>query len=79
MINEMSRKINKINQKIGVNVRVPELSKKNMENSAVTNLIAGGAIATVGVLLERKELLLLGGLGLLGSLVLSIEAQKLEE
>ncbi|WP_207696599.1 hypothetical protein DOK67_0000011 [Enterococcus sp. DIV0212c] len=78
MINEVNQKINKLNKKVGVKVHLPELSSRRMNQSALINLIIGGGLVSTGVFFERNELFLLGSLGLLGSLVLSIEAKKIE-
>ena len=78
MINEVNRKINQLNKKVGSQIRVPELTKRRMNQSALTNLVVGGFIASAGIIFERKELFFLGGLGLVGSLVMSIEASNIK-
>lgn len=78
MINNMNKKINRLNKKLGVSVQVPEFTSRRMTQSAITNLIVGGTLASAGVLLDKKGLLLLGGLGLFGSILLSFEAEKLK-
>ncbi|ALS38621.1 hypothetical protein ABID30_001294 [Enterococcus rotai] len=79
MINEMNKKINKINKKLRVNVELPEFTSKRLNQSATVNLIIGGGLASAGVFLKRNELFFLGSLGLLSSLVMSIEAKKLQD
>lgn len=78
MINEVNRKINQLNKKVESQIRVPELTKRRMNQSALTNLVVGGFIASAGIIFERKELFFLGGLGLVGSLVMSIEASNIK-
>ncbi|MTD41593.1 hypothetical protein GIX45_23800 [Erwinia sp. CPCC 100877] len=79
MINEMNKKINRLNKKLRVNVELPEFTSKRLNQSATANLIVGGVLASAGVFLKRNELFFLGSLGLLSSLVMSIEAKKLQD
>ncbi|ALS01235.1 hypothetical protein ATZ33_07590 [Enterococcus silesiacus] len=79
MINEMNKKMNKLNKKLGVNVKLPKMNSRRLNQSATINLIIGGGLASAGVFLKRNELFLLGSLGLLSSLVMSIEAKKMQD
>lgn len=79
MINEMNEKMNKFNKKLGVKAEIPKLSSRRLNQSAVINLIIGGGLTSVGVLFKRNELFFLGSLGLLSSLVMSIEAKKIQD
>lgn len=74
----MNKSIEKLNKKLGVSVQLPEFNSRRMNQSAVINLLIGGSLASAGMLFDRKELFFLGSLGLLGSLVLSIEAKSLK-
>lgn len=79
MINEMNEKINKLNKKLGVNVKLPKMNSRRLNQSATINLIIGGGLTSAGVFFKRNELFILGSLGLLSSLVMSIEAKKIED
>lgn len=79
VINEMNKKVNKLNKKLRVNVKLPEMNSRRMNQSATINLIVGGGLASVGVLFKRNELFFLGSLGMLSSLVMSIESKKMQD
>ncbi|EOL43693.1 hypothetical protein [Enterococcus caccae] len=79
MINELNKEMNKLNKKLGVNVVLPKVNSRRLNQSAVINLIIGGGLASAGVFFEKNSLFILGSLGLLSSLVVSIEAKKLQD
>lgn len=79
MLNEMNKTVNKLNKKLGVNVKLLEINSSRLNQSAIINLIIGGGLTSAGVLFKRNELFILGSLGLLGRLLMSIEAKKLED
>ncbi|MEI5995164.1 hypothetical protein [Candidatus Enterococcus mansonii] len=79
MINEMNRKVNRLNKKLGVKVELSELSNRQMKRSAVINLVLGTVLIGTGAYLDRNDLFFLGGLGLFGSAVLGIESRKIQK
>lgn len=76
MINEVNNKINQINKKMNVPVRLSNMTNKSMKVSAITNFIFGSSVICSGVLFEKKSLVLLGSLGLVSSAIMLSESKK---
>lgn len=76
MINEVNNKINQINKKMNVPVKLPNMTSKHLKMSAITNFIFGSSIICSGLLFEKKSLVLLGSLGLISSTIMRSESKK---
>lgn len=76
MINEVNNKINQINKALNVPVKLPNMTRRGMNMSAVTNLIFGSSLICSGILFEKKSLVVLGSLGLISSAVMRSEGKR---
>lgn len=76
MIDELNQKINRINQKIGVDVKLPETTKAKLTTYSLINGVAGTSLLAVGLVTGTKGTLVLGGLALASSLLMAYEAKK---
>ncbi|MHC5228146.1 hypothetical protein ACYSNW_07700 [Enterococcus sp. LJL99] len=78
MIKEVNDKINQINEKMYVPVKLPKIkmTSKSLNVSAITNLIVGSGIICSGIFFEKKSLVILGSLGLISSAIMRSESKK---
>lgn len=76
MIEEMNKKINSINKKLGVEVTLPETTKPKLERYSLINLVAGSGFVILGIVTGMKGNLLLGGLAIASGLFMKSEAKK---
>lgn len=73
MIKEIHQTCEKLNEKLGVSVSLPNPDQKTLKTTAACNFIAGAGMMTVGVLFPSKWCAILGGVGMIGSIILRKE------
>lgn len=76
MIDEMTKKIEKINKKIGVEVNLPKTTKQHLQCYSLINLAVGSVFVGLGVGTEMKGSFILGGLAIASGLFMASEAKK---
>ncbi|WP_314066741.1 hypothetical protein [uncultured Vagococcus sp.] len=76
MIDEMNKKIRRINENIGVEVKLPDTTKPKLECYSMINLGIGTGFLLLGVATEMKGYLLIGSLALASGLFMRREAKK---
>ncbi|MBP1043173.1 hypothetical protein I6N95_19320 [Vagococcus sp. BWB3-3] len=76
MIDELNNKINKLNKKMGVEVKLPETSKSKLTRYSLINLVAGASLLALGVITETKGTLVLGGMAIASSILMKSEAKR---
>lgn len=73
MIREVNKACEKLNNTLGISVKLPNPKKKALKKAAVCNLIAGAGLVTAGIVFTSKSCALLGGLGIISSVILQNE------
>ena len=66
----------KLNEVLGISVRLPNPGKKAVKSAAVCNLIAGAGLIAAGAVFSSKWCAALGGLGIVSSIILRKEGNK---
>ncbi|ACQ54115.1 hypothetical protein WBZ18_11685 [Clostridium botulinum] len=77
MIEKMNATFKKINDLVGVNVKLPNPSKHTLRASAVVNRTMGVGLILFGALSSQKWTAVLGGLSIVGSVISSEEAKNI--
>ena len=76
MIKEVNRACEKLNDTLGISVELPNPKKKALKTAAVCNLIVGAGLMAAGILFPSKSCALLGGIGVICSVVLRKESKN---
>ena len=74
MIKEINHACEKLNEKLGVSVSLPNPKKKTLKATSVCNFVVGAGLAAVGVVFSSKWCTVLGGIGIVSSVVLHRES-----
>ncbi len=73
MIKEVNHVCEKLNEKLGVSVPLPNPQKKTLKTTSVCNFIVGAGLAAVGVVFSSKWCAVMGSIGIISSVVLRQE------
>lgn len=73
MIKEVNRACGKMNEKLGISVPLPNPKKKTLKVTSVCNFVVGAGLVTAGVMCSSKWYAILGGIGIISSVVLRQE------
>lgn len=76
MIKEVNRACEKLNDTLGIPVELPNPKKNTLKRASVCNFIVGVGLVAVGVIFPSKSCAVLGGIGILSSIVLRREQNK---
>ncbi|NFN88658.1 hypothetical protein FDF31_16900 [Clostridium sporogenes] len=76
MIEKINANCKKLNDLFGVNVKLPNPSKRTLRASVVVNCTMGVGLILFGALSSQKWTAVLGGLSIVGSVISSEEAKK---
>ena len=74
MVKEVNRACEKLNEKLGVSVSLPNPKKKTLNAASVCNFVVGAGLVAAGVVFSSKWCAVLGGIGLVSSVVLRHES-----
>ncbi|MCI8422260.1 MAG: hypothetical protein HFF50_01810 [Lawsonibacter sp.] len=74
MIKEVNHACEKLNEKLGISVSLPNPGKKTRQAASVCNFVAGAGLAAAGIALSSKWCIVLGGIGVISSVVLRQES-----
>lgn len=69
MIKELNQTLQRVNDTLGVSVKLPEPRKGTLKATATLNGIVGTGLVVVGIVCSSKWCIALGGLGIVGSIV----------
>ncbi|MDE5937625.1 MAG: hypothetical protein K2H37_00900 [Lachnospiraceae bacterium] len=73
MIREVNKACEKLNNTLGISVKLPNPKKKALKKAVVCNFIVGTGLVTAGIVFTSKSCALLGGLGIISSVILQNE------
>ena len=76
MIKEVNQACEKLNDTLGISVKLPNPKKKTLRAAAVYNFIVGVGLLAAGIVLHIKSCALLGGVGVIGSVILRKESKN---
>ncbi len=76
MIKEVNHVCEELNEKLGICIRLPTPDKKTLHTAAICNLVLGLGLAASGVILSSKGCVVLGGIGLVSSVILRRESRR---
>lgn len=69
MIGKMNGTFKKINDLVGMNIKLLNLSKRTLRASAIVNCTIGVGLILFGILSSQKWITVLGGLSIVGSVI----------
>ena len=70
MIKKINHACGKLNEKLGISVPLPNPKKETRKAASVCNFVVGAGLVTVGVVFSFKWCAVLGGIGIVSSVVL---------
>ena len=73
MIKEVNQACGKLNEALGISVRLPNPGKKAVKSAAVCNLIAGAGLIAAGAVFYSKWCAGLRGFGIVSSIIMRKE------
>ncbi len=76
MIKEVNRACEKLNDTLGISVELPNPKKNTLKRASVCNFIVGAGLVAAGIVFPSKSCAVLGGIGILSSIVLRREQSK---
>ncbi|MGO5066727.1 MULTISPECIES: hypothetical protein [unclassified Clostridium] len=76
MIGKMNGTFKKINDLVGMNIKLLNISKRTLRASAIVNCTIGVGLILFGTLSSQKWTIALGGLNIEGSVISSEEAKN---
>lgn len=79
MIKELHHTFGKLNKKLGISVPLPNPRKETLKTVSLCHFIVGAGLTAVGVVFSSKRFAVLGGLGIINSVVLRLESGGKDE
>lgn len=74
MIKEVNHICDELNEKLGVSVSLPNPQKKTLKTASACNFVVGAGLVAAGVVFSSKWCAVLGGIGIVSSVVLRQES-----
>lgn len=74
MIKEVNQACKTLNEKLGISVSLPNPQKKTLKTASACNFVVGAGLVAAGVVFSSKWCAVLGGIGLVSSVVLRYES-----
>ena len=74
MVKEVNHACEKLNEKLGISVSLPNPKKKTLKAASECNFAVGAGLVAAGVVFPSKWCAVLGGLGIISSVVLRHES-----
>ena len=74
MIKEVNHTCEKLNEKLGISVLLPNPEKKTLRTTSLCNFAVGAGLAAAGIVFSSKWCAVLGGIGIISSVVLRWES-----
>ena len=74
MVKEVNQACKTLNEKLGISVPLPNPQKKTLKTASACNFVVGAGLVAAGVVFSSKWCAVLGGIGLVSSVVLRHES-----
>ena len=69
MIKELNQTCKKVNDILGVSVKLPEPRKGTLKVTAILNCVVGTGLVVAGIVCSSKWCIAIGGIGIVSSIV----------
>ena len=69
MINELNRICRKVNNRLGVSVKLPEPKKNTLKAASTVNFVMGAGFVVTSVIFTSKWCAIIGGLGIISGII----------
>ncbi len=79
MIKELNHAFGKLNETLGVSVPLPNPKKETLKTASLCHFVVGAGLAAMGIVFSSKRCAVLGGLGIINSVVLHLESGGKDE
>ncbi len=79
MIKELNHAFGKLNETLGVSVPLPNPKKETLKTASLCHFIVGAGLVAAGAVFSSKRCAVLGGLGIINSVVLHLESDGNDE
>lgn len=76
MIKELNQTCKKVNDALGVSVKLPEPRKGTLKATSTLNWVVGTGLVAAGIVCSSKWCIAIGGLGIVSSFVQRHEAKN---
>lgn len=76
MIKEVNQACEKLNDTLGISVELPNPKKNTLKKASICNFMIGAGLVAAGIIFPSKSCAVLGGIGILSSIVLRREHNK---
>lgn len=76
MIKEVNQACEKLNDTLGISVELPNPKKNTLKKASICNFMIGAGLVAAGIIFPSKSCAVLGGIGILSSIVLRREQNK---
>ncbi len=76
MIKEVNQACEKLNNTLGISVELPNPKKNTLKKASICNFMIGAGLVAAGIIFPSKSCAVLGGIGILSSIVLRREQNK---
>ncbi len=76
MIKEVNQACEKRNDTLGISVELPNPKKNTLKKASICNFMIGAGLMAAGIIFPSKSCAVLGGIGILSSIVLRREQNK---
>ncbi|NBJ93272.1 hypothetical protein [Parablautia muri] len=74
MIKEINHTCGKLNEKLGISIPLPNPGKETLKTTSVCHFVVGAGLVAAGVVFSSKWCAVLGGIGIISSIVLHQES-----
>ena len=74
MVKEVNHACEKLNEKLGISVSLPNPKKKTLKAASVCNFAVGAGLVVAGIVFPSKWCAVLGVLGIISSVILRHES-----
>ena len=74
MIKELNHAFGKLNKTLGISVPLPNPRKNTLKTASLCHFVVGAGLMAASVVFPSKRCAVLGGLGILNSVVLRLES-----
>ncbi len=74
MIREVNHVCERLNEKLGISVSLPNPKKKTLKVTSACNFVVGAGLVAAGVMFSSKWCAALGSIGIISSVVLCQES-----
>lgn len=76
MIKEINKTCGELNERLGISIPLPNPGKKTLKMTSVCNFVVGVGLMAAGAVSSSKWCAVLGGIGIISSVVLRRESDS---